>query len=70
MLIYLDMCSIHRPLDDKAQLRIRVEGEAVLGIIALGAGIGGGLADTPVCGPRHSWGVVSLRKPPPQPPAG
>jgi predicted nucleic acid-binding protein len=35
MLIYLDMCSIHRPLDDKAQVRIRVEGEAVLAIIAL-----------------------------------
>jgi len=29
------MCSIHRPLDDKAQLRILVESEAVLGIIAL-----------------------------------
>src|SRR5689334_21533941 len=35
MLIYLDMCSIHRPLDDKSQLRILVESEAVLGIIAL-----------------------------------
>jgi predicted nucleic acid-binding protein len=35
MLIYLDMCSIHRPLDDKTQLRIQVESEAVLAIIAL-----------------------------------
>jgi predicted nucleic acid-binding protein len=35
MLIYLDMCSINRPLDDKTQLRILVESEAVLGIIAL-----------------------------------
>jgi hypothetical protein len=35
MLIYLDMCSIHRPLDDKTQFRILVESEAVLGIIAL-----------------------------------
>jgi hypothetical protein len=34
MLIYLDMCSIHRPLDDKTQFRILVEAEAVLGIIA------------------------------------
>ncbi len=35
MLIYLDMCSIHRPLDDRTQLRIQVESEAVLAIIAL-----------------------------------
>jgi predicted nucleic acid-binding protein len=35
MLIYLDMCSIHRPLDDKTQLRIQVESEAVLAIISL-----------------------------------
>jgi hypothetical protein len=35
MLIYLDMCSIQRPLDDQTQLRIRVEAQAVLGIIAL-----------------------------------
>jgi predicted nucleic acid-binding protein len=35
MLIYLDMCSIHRPLDDKSQVRIWLESEAVLGIIAL-----------------------------------
>jgi hypothetical protein len=35
MLIYLDMCSIHRPLDDKSQVRILVESEAVLSIVAL-----------------------------------
>lgn len=36
MLLYLDMCSLQRPLDDKAQLRIALEAEAVLGILALG----------------------------------
>jgi predicted nucleic acid-binding protein len=35
MKIYLDMCSLQRPLDDKGQLRVRVEAEAVLGILAL-----------------------------------
>ena len=35
MQIYLDMCSIQRPLDSKTQLRIAVEAEAILGIIAL-----------------------------------
>ena len=35
MLIYLDMCSIHRPLDDKSQLRILVESGAVPRIISL-----------------------------------
>jgi predicted nucleic acid-binding protein len=35
MQIYLDMCSIQRPLDTKTQLRIAVEAEAILGIIAL-----------------------------------
>jgi predicted nucleic acid-binding protein len=35
MLLYLDMCSLQRPLDDKAQLRIALEAEAVLGILAL-----------------------------------
>ena len=34
MKIYLDMCSIQRPLDTKTQLRIAVEAEAILGIIA------------------------------------
>jgi predicted nucleic acid-binding protein len=35
MKIYLDMCSIQRPLDTKTQLRIAVEAEAILGIFAL-----------------------------------
>lgn len=35
MRIYLDMCSLQRPLDDRAQLRIQVEAEAVLGLLAL-----------------------------------
>ena len=35
MKIYLDMCSIQRPLDTKTQLRIAIEAEAILGIIAL-----------------------------------
>jgi hypothetical protein len=35
MKIYLDICSVQRPLDDKAQLRILVEAEAILGILAL-----------------------------------
>jgi predicted nucleic acid-binding protein len=34
MLIYLDMCCLQRPCDDMAQVRIRVEAEAVLGILA------------------------------------
>jgi predicted nucleic acid-binding protein len=34
MKIYLDMCSLQRPLDTKTQLRITVEAEAILGIIA------------------------------------
>jgi predicted nucleic acid-binding protein len=34
MLIYLDMCSLQRPLDDRSQLRVRLEAEAVLGVIA------------------------------------
>ena len=35
MRIYLDMCSIQRPLDDRAQLRVSVEAEAVLGVMSL-----------------------------------
>ncbi len=35
MRIYLDMCSLQRPFDDKSQLRVLVEAEAVLGILAL-----------------------------------
>jgi predicted nucleic acid-binding protein len=35
MLLYLDMCVLQRPLDDKTQLRIALEAEAVLGTLAL-----------------------------------
>ena len=35
MKIYLDMCSIQRPLDSKTQPRIAVEAEAILAILAL-----------------------------------
>lgn len=35
MLIYLDNCSIQRPLDDRSQIRIAVETECVLGLLAL-----------------------------------
>lgn len=35
MKIYLDTCSLQRPLDTKNQLRILLESEAVLGIVAL-----------------------------------
>lgn len=34
MKIYFDTCSLHRPLDNKAQLRVALEAEAVLGILA------------------------------------
>lgn len=34
MKIYFDTCSLHRPLDNKAQLRIALEAEAVLGLLA------------------------------------
>ena len=33
--IYLDMCSLQRPIDTKTQLKIILEGEAITGIIAL-----------------------------------
>jgi predicted nucleic acid-binding protein len=32
--IYFDTCSLNRPLDNKAQLRIALEAEAVLGLLA------------------------------------
>ncbi|QTA82062.1 PIN domain-containing protein [Desulfonema limicola] len=35
MKIYLDNCSIQRPLDDRSQLRIAVESEIILNILAL-----------------------------------
>jgi predicted nucleic acid-binding protein len=35
MRVYLDCCSLQRPFDDRTQLRIAVEAEAVLSILAL-----------------------------------
>lgn len=34
MLIYLDMCCLKRPFDDQSQLRIRLESESVLALLA------------------------------------
>ena len=34
MKIYFDTCSLHRPLDNKGPLRITLEAEAVLGVLA------------------------------------
>ncbi|BBO17229.1 PIN domain-containing protein [Candidatus Brocadia pituitae] len=42
MKIYLDLCAIQRPLDTANQVRIAIESEAVLGIIAF---CGSGQAD-------------------------
>jgi predicted nucleic acid-binding protein len=33
--IYLDTCSLHRPLDDRSQARIALEAEAILAVLAL-----------------------------------
>jgi predicted nucleic acid-binding protein len=35
MKVYLDMCSLQRPLDTKTQLRVVMEAEAILNILAL-----------------------------------
>ena len=35
MKIYLDNCAIQRPFDDKTQIKIALESEAILGIISL-----------------------------------
>lgn len=35
MKVYLDMCSIQRPLDTKTHPRIAVEAEAILGVLTL-----------------------------------
>jgi predicted nucleic acid-binding protein len=35
MKVYLDMCSIQRPLDTKSQPRIAVKAEAILGVLTL-----------------------------------
>jgi predicted nucleic acid-binding protein len=32
--VYLDTCTLNRPLDDKAQMRVALEAEAVLGVLA------------------------------------
>lgn len=34
MRLYLDVCCLQRPFDDQTQLRIRVESEAVLAVLA------------------------------------
>jgi predicted nucleic acid-binding protein len=35
MRIYLDTCSLQRPLDDKSQLRVALEAEAILGLLSM-----------------------------------
>ena len=35
MKVYLDTCALHRPLDSRTQIRIALESEAIIGIIAL-----------------------------------
>ena len=35
MRIYFEMCSLQRPLDDKTQLRVLLEAQAVLAVLAL-----------------------------------
>jgi len=35
MKIYLDNCALQRPLDDKSQMRIRLEAEAILSLLEL-----------------------------------
>lgn len=35
MKIYLDTCALHRPLDSHTQIRVTLEAEAILGVIAL-----------------------------------
>jgi predicted nucleic acid-binding protein len=35
MKVYLDMCSLQRPLDTKTQVRVAMEAEAILSILAL-----------------------------------
>jgi predicted nucleic acid-binding protein len=35
MKVYLDTCSLHRPLDDKTQPRVALESEAVLAVLAV-----------------------------------
>jgi len=35
MKIYLDNCSLQRPLDNKTQIRIAMEAEAILGVLEM-----------------------------------
>ena len=35
MKVYFDTCSLNRPLDNKSQLRVALEAEAVLGVLSL-----------------------------------
>jgi predicted nucleic acid-binding protein len=35
MKVYLDSCSLQRPLDDRSQLRIRLEAESILSVLDL-----------------------------------
>ena len=35
IVVYLDTCTLHRPLDDKSSLRIALESEAILGLLAM-----------------------------------
>ncbi|GIK75695.1 MAG: hypothetical protein BroJett021_46830 [Chloroflexota bacterium] len=35
MKVYLDNCCLQRPLDDKSQLRVQIESEAVLAVLSL-----------------------------------
>ena len=35
MLLYLDMCTLQRPLDDRTQIRIALEAEAILNVLAV-----------------------------------
>lgn len=34
MRIYLDMCCLQRPMDDQSHLRVHLEAEAILGVLA------------------------------------
>ena len=35
MKLYLDSCSLQRPLDDQLQIRVATETEAILGVLSL-----------------------------------
>jgi len=48
MQLYLDTCSLHRPLGDKSQLRIALEAEAILAILAMWEAGAVGLASSDV----------------------